>query len=331
MIKKLRYYITQNTWPYRNLAVEEYLLRHVEEGECILYLWQNRHTVVIGRNQNAWAECRTKELEESGGHLVRRLSGGGAVYHDLGNLNFTFLARTDDYNVKRQLSVILHAVRALGLEAEATGRNDITIHGQKFSGNAFYQSGGQCYHHGTILVNVDMSKLGQYLSVSKSKLESKGVSSVRARVVNLTELRPDLTIDMLRRQLVTSFGAVYGLEPELISEEEFDAAMLEASTERFASWEWRYGAKTSFDEQVKTRFTWGDVELTWCVDSGHMKAVRLFSDGLEADFLAEIPAKLEGCRYDSAVITERLSSIVVENDGQGQIVKDLTQLLIEQF
>ncbi len=327
MIKSLYYYDTKDTFPYRNLAVEEYLLRRVGEGECILYLWQNRHTVVIGRNQNAWAECRIHELEESGGHLVRRLSGGGAVYHDLGNLNFTFLVREADYDVKRQLSVILHAVRALGLEAELSGRNDITILGQKFSGNAFYRSQGHCYHHGTLLVNVDMSLLSRYLNVSPDKLASKGVKSVRSRVVNLTQYLPDLTVDALRRQLVESFGAVYGLTPVPLGDADLDQAAIDEATERFASWEWRCGAKVAFSEHVSKRFDWGGVELNWQIDAGLFKNVRLFSDGLEADLLASLPEALEGCRYEETTIRKRLADVPAEDDAQRAVINDVTELL----
>ena len=155
MVTELAMIETKNTDPRHNLALERYLTMHTEEGECILYLWQNRKTVVIGRNQNAWKECRVDALTRDGGFLVRRLSGGGAVFHDLGNLNFTFCVRKADYDLPRQLEVILRAVRKLDIHAEKTGRNDITVDGRKFSGNAFFESGDFCYHHGTIMLSVD--------------------------------------------------------------------------------------------------------------------------------------------------------------------------------
>ena len=148
MVTKLIYIESDQVNPYKNLAVEEYLLLHCEPQECILYLWQNQNTVVIGRNQNAWKECKVESLEENGGHLARRLSGGGAVYHDLGNLNFTFLVNKDEYSLEKQLQVIINAMGRLGLKAEKSGRNDILIDGKKFSGNAFYEQEKHCYHHG---------------------------------------------------------------------------------------------------------------------------------------------------------------------------------------
>ena len=139
MINRLSYFISSSTNPYLNLAVEEYLLETVKPNQLILYLWQNERTVVIGKNQNAWKECRFQELEADGGHLARRLSGGGAVFHDLGNLNFTFLIPSSDYDLSKQMSVILEAVRSLGIDAQKSGRNDVTVDGKKFSGNAFCQ------------------------------------------------------------------------------------------------------------------------------------------------------------------------------------------------
>lgn len=142
MIRQLLTYRDGCTDPHRNLATEAYLTETVPEDTCILYLWQNRHTVVIGRNQNAWRECRTTLLEQEGGVLARRLSGGGAVYHDMGNLNFTFSLPTADYDLRRQQEVLVAACRRLGIPAECSGRNDILTGGRKFSGNSFYHHGG---------------------------------------------------------------------------------------------------------------------------------------------------------------------------------------------
>ena len=201
--------------PYENLALEEALLHRVGEGELILYLWQNERTVVIGRNQNPWKECRTALLAEEGGRLARRLSGGGAVFHDLGNLNFTFLMSAEDWDLPRQLTVIERACRSLGIPAERSGRNDLLADGRKFSGNAFYQHNGKAYHHGTLMVDVDMEMVQRYLSPSKAKLAAKGVDSVRSRVVNLREFVPDLTVEQLADALIAAIAEVYPVAPAI--------------------------------------------------------------------------------------------------------------------
>ena len=214
MVTKLTYIESDQVNPYKNLAVEEYLLLHCEDKECILYLWQNQNTVVIGRNQNAWKECKVTKLEEENGYLARRLSGGGAVYHDLGNLNFTFLVNKDEYSLEKQLQVIINAMGRLGLKVEKSGRNDILIDGKKFSGNAFYEQEKHCYHHGTIMVDVNKEILSRYLTVSKDKLKSKGVDSVKSRVTNLREYLPKLTLEELKKALRESFEEVYNLKSE---------------------------------------------------------------------------------------------------------------------
>lgn len=219
MVSRLYVYRTDNKNPYQNLAVEEYLTLHTEPEECILYLWQNQHTVVIGKNQNCWKECKVNYLEEDGGNLVRRLSGGGAVYHDLGNLNFTFCVQKENYDLSRQMDVVLEAVQSFGIDAQKTGRNDITVNGRKFSGNAFYKSGNFCYHHGTLLVSADKEKMSKYLNVSREKLKSKGVDSVRSRVANLREFEESLTIDGLADALVKAFSKIYGIKAEKLPEQ----------------------------------------------------------------------------------------------------------------
>ncbi len=329
MITKLRYYenFRENTVPFRNLAIEEYLLEQVQPGECILYLWQNRHTVVIGRNQNPWAECKLNALQESGGYLARRLSGGGAVYHDLGNLNFTFLVGKADYDLDRQLCVILDAVRQFGIEAKQSGRNDLEIDGQKFSGNAFYDTRGRCYHHGTLLVNVDMEKLGAYLQVSKAKLASKGVQSVHSRVVNLCQLAPEITIPKLARQLIESFQKIYGLPAQAIHSWELPEEKLGKKEGFFASDAWRLGTKLPFTAQLEQRYPWGNLQLQFVVTRGMITQAAVYSDGMDGQFLSGLAKYFIGCYYEKATLLEQLETVPSQTQEQEQILVSLRQLL----
>ena len=294
MIHSLHVIETGDVDPRHNLALEEVLLRGVRPGQCILYLWQNQRTVVIGRNQHADSECRIQALEADGGHLVRRLSGGGAVYHDLGNLNFTFLVTRDDYDVDRQTGVILEAVRSLGFPARRSGRNDLLLDGRKFSGHAYYRTGDRCYHHGTIMVSVDPAPLEKYLNVSPLKLEAKGVKSVRSRVVNLADLRPDLTLDSLRRALIRSFSSVYGLPVAPLSESDLDQTALAESKARFSDPQWIYGDTPPLTHCREGRFDWGLLRLDFTLDGTVIRQAALWSDGLSADYLSRVPALLTG-------------------------------------
>ena len=194
--------------------------------------------------------------------LARRLSGGGAVFHDLGNLNFTFLVPTDCYDLEKQLSVIQLACRSFGIESERSGRNDILAGGRKFSGNAFYRSGDRSYHHGTLLVDVDMARMSRYLNPSKAKLEAKGVDSVRSRVVNLKELASEMTTDRLKEEMANAFQQVYGLPCSQIMSQELDSATLEAIyRRRNCSWEWNYGKQLPFTFSCQGQFPWGGIQL----------------------------------------------------------------------
>ena len=232
MIERLLVCRAGGTDPYENLALEEALLDRVRPGELILYLWQNERTVVIGRNQNPWKECRTALLAEEGGRLARRLSGGGAVFHDLGNLNFTFLMAAEDWDLPRQLTVLERACQSLGIPAQRSGRNDLLADGRKFSGNAFYKHNGKAYHHGTLMVDVDLEKVQRYLSPSKAKLAAKGVDSVRSRVVNLREFVPDLTIPQLADALIAALAEVYPVAPAISRPDEASGIRHQASGEK---------------------------------------------------------------------------------------------------
>lgn len=323
MIDKLTFINTDNTYPYQNLAVEEYLLLHCGENECILYLWQNRNTIVIGRNQNAWKECLVSKLEEENGFLVRRLSGGGAVYHDLGNLNFTFLVRKENYDLDKQLEVILRAAQKLGVHAEKSGRNDILVEGRKFSGNAFYEQGDHCYHHGTLMVNVNLGELSRYLTVSKEKLQSKGVDSVRARVANLSEFAPEMTVDLLREKLLEAFEEVYGGKADIIKAENLDAEDIAGRTQRFASWDWIFGKKLDFQYELSTRFPWGQVALQFKIKNGKIEDMNVFSDSMKPELMDQIRKYLQNIRYDKNAICAELGLFWSEDKEEEQMMKDV--------
>ncbi|MBU3876151.1 lipoate--protein ligase [Faecalicatena sp. AGMB00832] len=323
MIRKITYIESKQYDPYENLAVEEYLLLNCREDQCILYLWQNQNTVVIGRNQNAWKECLVSKLEEDGGHLARRLSGGGAVYHDLGNLNFTFLAGKENYNVDRQLEVILKAVSRLGIQAEKSGRNDVLIHGKKFSGNAFYEQGAHCCHHGTLMVNVNLGELSKYLTVSKEKLQSKGVDSVKSRVANLTEFLPELSIEQLKLALKYAFDEVYGLQAEVIGIEDLEQDKVQAAKKRFSSWKWLYGRKIDFQYELSHRFSWGQMNIQLKVADGRIEDVAVYSDSLVPGFIENIPKYLKKVRYNKNSICAELGLYWSRNQQEEEMIKDI--------
>lgn len=301
--------------PTKNLALEEYLTKNVVEDEIILYLWQNEKTVVIGKNQNYWAEVNAPVAEADGVTVVRRLSGGGAVFHDLGNLNFTFIVRKDNYDVDKQLSVIVEALAGLGITAAKTGRNDIEADGRKFSGNAFFKSEAGWYHHGTLMVDVDKQKLGTYLNVSKSKLESKGVKSVKSRVVNLKELNENLTIGILSDELDKAFGRIYGSEPEKIKYSEIDWDEIANLRERYLSWEWRKGRKIPFATQVERRFPWGNLDIQMKVEGGVITDAVCCSDSMCEDIGEGLANDLIGEKYvEGEAFWDKITEMVNKYD-----------------
>ena len=326
-IKYLKYIISYETDPYKNLALEEYLLHKVTKDECILYLWQNEKTVVIGRNQNPWNECQINELIADGGKLVRRLSGGGAVYHDLGNLNFTFLATKENYNVAKQLDVIIRAVNSLGIPAITSGRNDITALGRKFSGNAFFNIKDQCYHHGTILVDVDINSLSKYLNVSRTKLRSKGVDSVKSRVTNLIDYRPSITIDILKNELIHAFRETYNLKPIQMEASKLPRNKIESLRQKYSSWDWNFGKKIEFSDRISRRFSWGDIELQLRVEGGIIKECAVYSDALDTELFSEIGKQLLGCIFDKNAMEARLRGILIDEDKK-PIIDDVIKLVI---
>lgn len=291
-----------------NLARDGYFLENNKKGDVILYFYVNKKAVIIGRNQNAWKECSIANMDADGVQLVRRHSGGGAVFHDNGNLNFSFITDEKHYDLNRQMRVILNAVSKLGLKAELSGRNDITVDGKKFSGNAFSLAKGNRSHHGTILVNADLTKLSNYLCVSKEKMRSKGIDSVRARVCNICELSSGLTVEAMRRLVIESFIEEYGAASEYV----FDGmalAEVEERRERLASWEWRFGKTPQFDFETDKRFSFGDTQIYFNSRNGVIRETKVYSDCLDTELTTEIENALTGVHFRKEEIKAALSKM----------------------
>ena len=203
-----KYICSENTSPYYNLALERSLFDFVDEDTVILYLWQNSHTIVIGKNQNAYAECKVDEFIKDGGTLARRPSGGGAVYHDLGNLNFSIICKESIAKEHTYQRIVKEALGYFGIVSEFNGRNDLTVDDKKFSGNAFYVKDDVLCQHGTILINSDFKELSKYLTPDISKLERNHVKSVESRVVNLSEISDKITVESMKEAMIKATNVV---------------------------------------------------------------------------------------------------------------------------
>lgn len=329
MITKPYTYVNESQNPHETLALEEYMLEHIRPGEIILYLYTHKNSVIIGKNQNAWAECRHELLSREQGTLARRISGGGAVFHDVGNLNFSFIVDKNEYNLTRQLSVILAAVKSFGIEAEFSGRNDIIVDGKKFSGNAFCHRKGGSFHHGTILIRVDKENLARYLQVSQDKIESKGVASVRSRVCNLIEYNPEINNENMTRALIRAFEEEYGnaqsydVTPEARLEVERVAL-------RNSEWEWVFGNTPHFDITIKSRFEWGGVEICFALKDAVTQEVKIYSDAMDADFIQTISAALTHLQFRSDVLAGSLKNIPCINAQQKAMLDDISGFILEK-
>ena len=293
---KIRTYVSDSNNAWHNLAVDEFLLNSVGKDEIILYLYINSDSVIIGKNQNAWKECNIESMNRDGVKLVRRITGGGAVFHDLNNLNFSFISSKDLYDVKRQFGVILKALESVGLKAEFSSRNDLTTNGRKFSGNAFCEKKHASQHHGTLLINTDLSRLSDYLNVSEKKIQSKGISSVRARVINLKELNEKLDTALMSSLLLAAFESEYGIsQPVVFSDPDLEQiALLE---EKHSSWEWRLGESPSFTTELGDRFTWGEIQIFLDVRGSRITGVKVFTDSLDTELSEKLENLLAGQLY----------------------------------
>lgn len=322
MIKRILWLTTDSTNPHQNLALEETLFDFVDDETLVFYLWQNQHTVVIGRNQNAIKECHVVDLAQDNGVLARRLSGGGAVYHDLGNLNFTFLMSTSNFDVEKQSQVLIEALRSFGIEAYARGRNDLLVDEKKFSGHAYYHHNQKSYHHGTLMVNVNLSELSKYLNVSKLKLQGKGVKSVISRVTNLLDYAEELTIENLKQSLLKAVEQVYQAPmQELILDEKTQLKFTEM-TQKYSSKEWLLPEHFISNTLLEDRFEWGEISLSMEIKDNKISNIQVYTDAMDA-FLA---SKLEDCLEDEIFSTQSIEIAIQSCDLDTQVKEDLISL-----
>jgi len=317
--KKIKVYISESFDPKFNLSFEEWLIACNEPDEVVLFLWQNENTIVIGRNQNPYKECDVKKLKEDNVQLVRRLSGGGAVYHDRGNLNFTFVASDENYDVEHNMKVILSGVSKFGIHGCFNGRNDLLVQERKFSGNAFVSDNGMNCHHGTLLIDVDLDKLSRYLTVSPLKLESKGIDSVSSRVINLKEISRDITVESLKDALIMSFNEFYKTEAQIIilNEKEIDVTTY---LEKYNSWDWNYSESPDFSIAVEDKFDWGIFEIHLELSDGRIKDCKSFTDAIVLEDFKNLEKSLRNKQFKSNDILE-----VIE------IKRDLCRLVNNKF
>lgn len=276
--------------PYENLAIEQVLMDVCPKDTLIFYLWQNAHTVVIGKHQHAPSEVHLDKAQEDKVTLARRSSGGGAVYHDLGNLNFTFIAQDGIYSINNQMNMIANALKALGVDAKVNGRNDIEVEGFKVSGNAFAHQKQTHLHHGTLLVNVDKTLLGKYLNPNPKKLQRKNVTSVAARIANISEFK-EMDIESLKKHLFEEVEKYAGVKGEIIDFESLDS---KNEMSHYANQDYVYGNLKNNSFYFEDCFDFGCLKWNFISDNAIIKESHLFSDALENEWVEALEKHVVG-------------------------------------
>ena len=298
------------TDPRINLAIEEYALKNLGEDESYLLFYINEPSIIIGKNQNTIEEINTEYVESNGIKVVRRLSGGGAVYHDLGNLNFSFITKDDGnsfHNFQKFTEPVIKALEKMGVKAEISGRNDIMAEGRKISGNAQFSTKGKMFSHGTLLFNSEMNHIVSALKVRKDKIESKGIKSIRSRVANISEfLKEPMSIEQFRLELLKNIFEGASEVPEYVLTEEDWKKIYKLSEERYQTWDWNYGKSPKFNVQNSKRFSVGLIEFRLEVNKGIIESCKIYGDFFGVGDVADIEKKLIGVLYEKEAITEAL-------------------------
>ena len=303
--------LNPSTDPGFNIALEEYLITQTDDSSEWFLLWQNRPAVIVGRYQNTAEEVNATIIQENQIEVVRRMSGGGAVYHDLGNLNFTLIVTSSaDHSFSRFAQPVLKALHKLGVEAQLSGRNDLTVAGRKFSGNAQYIGKKRLLHHGTLLFDTDLDIMQAVLNVDASKMASKGVKSVRSRVTNLAEHLPaSVNIDEFKSTLSRTVGEYWPLEPARGLSELEEASVRELANHKYRRWEWNYGKSPQYDLRRQARYPWGQIDIRLELKQGRIILCKIYGDFFTDQDIGSLEKALQGIIFDRDEVVQRLDSL----------------------
>ncbi|MBO9128713.1 lipoate--protein ligase [Bacillus sp. 165] len=304
------------TDPTINLAIEEYCLKNLDVNETYLLFYINEPSIIIGKNQNTAEEINANYVKEKGIHVVRRLSGGGAVYHDLGNLNFSFITKDDGesfHNFRKFTEPVIEALQKLGIKAELSGRNDILAEGRKISGNAQFSTKGRMFSHGTLLFDSQIEDVVSALNVKLDKIQSKGIKSIRSRVANISEfIQRDVTIEQFKQLLLQSIFNTDDLIPSYELTENDWEAIYKLSEERYRNWEWNYGKSPKFNVQHSHRFPVGQIDVRLEVTKGVVEECKIYGDFFGVEDVKELEQRLIGLKFDKDEFQSALADMEMQ-------------------
>lgn len=320
------------TDPYFNLAMEEYFLKTCSED--MFFLWRNESSIIIGRNQNTINEINQKYIEKNNIPVVRRLSGGGAVFHDLGNINFTFLSPDnlkDFNNFKKFTTPIINMLHSMGINAEFTGRNDITIEGRKISGNAQCSYKNRIMHHGTLLFSSNVADISNALNVSTSKLKSHGVASVSSRVTNISSyLNNKLTVREFMDKLC-KYIADNNSDTKLYFLTEYDIKQIKTLVkDKYSTWLWNYGHSPKYTYTSSLKYPGGTIEFTFAVINGCISKIKLYGDFFGEKAVSELETLITGTIHDKAALKASLEDININDYFEGLSLDEFINALVGQ-
>lgn len=323
------YLESQSRDPYWNLALEEYVFEKLDEKEEYFMLWQNDNTIVVGKYQNTAQEINQTFVDENHIRVARRLSGGGAVYHDKGNLNFTFIVSEKDYGLEfnQFIQPVIRALAKLGIKAEFTGRNDITIDGKKISGNSQYVKRGRIMHHGCILVDSNLTNVSEALKPKEAKFESKSAKSVASRVTTINACSPnEINVELFKKTLVEEVLKGSGVQEYTLSQKEI-SEISKLANEKYRKWEWNYGKSGNYNYEKSQRYDFGTVEIAAVVREGTLQEVEIHGDFFGNGEISELENALRGEALDEKLAERIALKINVGHYIKGMTAEDLQKQL----